>query len=161
MSEMITYRLSAPGIWLYEFCLGQEQFGRASFLTSPSEPARMAGPDLDWYSPFDIDAEIAPVTSRRILDSATGEEVYRIVFWQPGLYEVRAKEKSIQVTIRDGCYLFGAPGMPVTARTEKARGEPILIRGQKAEPCFRTEFLVSASPRYMMMVLSFPALRFC
>ena len=87
--------------------------------------------------------------------------MYRIVWWRPNLYEVRTKEKSIQVEIRDGNYLFGVPLMPVTAMTERTAGEPRPMDGRDAECRFRTVFFDPVSPEYTMMALSFPALRFC
>ena len=51
-------------------------------------------------------------------DNRTGLEAYRIIFWQPGLYEVRpATGESVQAEIREGDYLFGPPQMPAAALT--------------------------------------------
>ena len=108
-----------------------------------------------------MDTEIVPGVSRKVKDNRTGEEVYRIVWWKPDLYEVRTKEKSLQVEIRNGSYLFGDPMMPVTALTERVHGEGRLVRGMEAEKWFRTVFFDPVSEGYMMMALSFPALRFC
>ena len=161
MTEVITYRLSATGIWQYDYWKDGEKIGSAAFIVSPWEPARITGPEVDWYSRFDIDSELVPGVSRKVKDNRTGDEVYRIVYWRPGLYEVRTRERSIQVEIRDGNYLFGTPGMPVAALTERTQGEPKQIRGMDADRYFRTVFFDPATNGYMMMVLSFPALRFC
>ncbi len=157
----ITYRLSATGIWQYEFCLDGEKFGSVVSVVSPREPVRIEGPDIHWYSRFDIDLEIVPGISRRVKDNATGEEIYRIIWWRPDLYEVRTRETSVQVEIRNGSYLFGKPFMPVTAMTERTGGEPRTVNGLAAECLFRTTFFDPVSPAYKMMALSFPALRFC
>ena len=161
MTEIITYRLSATGIWQYEFCREGITIGNVASLVSLREPARIEGKDVSWYSRFDMDTDIVPGVSRKVKDNRTGEEVYRIVWWRPNLYEVRGKEKFLQVEIRDGSYLFGDPMMPVTALTERVQGEGRLVRGLEADRWFRTVFFDPMSEGYMMMVLSFPALRFC
>ena len=161
MTEIITYRLSATGIWQYEFCREGETVGNVSSVISLREPVRIEGPEISWYSRFDVDTDIVPGISRKVKDNRTGEEIYRIVWWRPNLYEVRTREKSIQAEIRNGSYLFGDPGMPVTAMTERLSGESRLVRGMEAEMWFRTLFFDPVGDGYMMMALSFPALRFC
>ena len=161
ITEVISYRLSATGIWKYEFRLDGERIGSVTSIVSPTEPVRIEGPEIQWYSRFDFDPEIVPGVSRRVKDNKTGEEFFRIVWWRPNLYEVRRNRESIQVEIRNGCYLFGLPMMPVTAMTERTSGQPILLNGREAECWFRTMLFDPVSPEYMMMVLSFPALRFC
>ena len=161
MTEIITYRLSATGIWQYEFCREEETFGSVASVVSVREPARIESREVSWYSRFDMDADIVPGVSRKVKDNRTGEEVYRIVWWKPNLYEVRGRQKSIQVEIRDGSYLFGDPMMPVTAMTERVHGESRLVRGMEAEKWFRTVFYDPVSEPFMMMTLSFPAIRFC
>ena len=54
MKEIITYRLSGVGVWHYEFCLNGEPFGSVVSRVSRSEPARIEGPGISWYSRFDI-----------------------------------------------------------------------------------------------------------
>ena len=161
MTEIITYRLSATGVWQYEFCREGKTVGSVASVVSLREPARIEGTEISWYSRFDMDTEIVPGVSRKVKDNRTGEEVYRIVWWKPDLYEVRTKEKSLQVEIRNGSYLFGDPMMPVTALTERVYGESRLVRGMEAEKWFRTVFFDPVGEGYMMMALSFPALRFC
>ena len=78
MKEIITYRLSGVGVWHYEFCLNGEPFGSVVSRVSRSEPARIEGPGISWYSRFDMDRDIVPGVSRKVKDSRTGEEVYRI-----------------------------------------------------------------------------------
>ena len=161
MTEIITYRLSATGIWQYEFCREEETVGSVASVVSVREPARIESREVSWYSRFDMDTDIIPGVSRKVKDNRTGEEVYRIVWWKPGLYEVRTRQKFVQVEIRNGSYLFGDPMMPVTAMTERAHGESRLVRGMEAEKWFRTVFYDPVSEPYMMMTLSFPAIRFC
>ena len=161
MTEIFTYRLSATGIWRFEFCRSGEVFGYVASVVSPREPARIEGPGISWYSRFDMDTEIVPGVSRKVKDNRTGEEIFRIVWWRPELYEVRTKEKSIQVEIRNGSYLFGTPLMPVTAMTERRTGDSRLVLGLEAEMRFRTLFFDPVGDGYLMMVLAFPALRFC
>ncbi len=45
--------------------------------------------------------------------------------------------------------------------TERIHGGSRLVRGLAAEKWFRTVFFDPVSEGYMMMALSFPALRFC
>ena len=161
MAEFITYRLPDTGIWRYEFHRDGEKYGSVVSVVSPREPVRIEGPEIEWYSRFDMDTEIVPGISRRVKDNRTGEDVYRIVWWRPNLYEVRTKEKSIQVEIRDGKYLFGVPLTPVTAMAERIAGEAKQIDGMDAECWLRTVFFDPVSPEYTIMALSFPALRFC
>ena len=161
MNEIITDHLSATGIWRYEFCRDWESIGHVASAGSPREPVRIEGPEISWYSRFDMDTEIVPGVSRKIMDDKTGGEVYRIVWWRPNLYEIRMREKSLQAEIRDGSYLFGDPMKPATALTERTRGEGRLVRGMEAERWFRTVFFDPVDERYMMTALSFPALHFC
>ena len=161
MTEIITYRLSATGIWQYEFCLDGETVGSVASVVSLREPARIEGRDISWYSRFDMDTDVVPGVSRKVKDNYTGEEVYRIIWWKPDLYEVRMRQKSIQVEIRNGNYLFGIPMMPVTAMTERiAEAEWIPPKNVSVEPYFKTTFFEDVNEAYLMMVLSFPALRF-
>ena len=51
--------------------------------------------------------------------------------------------------------------MPVTAMTERAEGGTRLVRGMDAPMLFRTRFFDPVSDAYVMMALTFPALRFC
>jgi len=112
---------------------------------------------------YDLDTPLVPGTSRRVKDSVSGQEVYRIVFWQPGLYEVRPAEgDSVRVEIREDSYLFGPPGLPATALSRRiSEAEWVPLKGLEVEPYFHTVFYEEVSPGYRMMVLSFPALRFC
>ena len=96
-------------------------------------------------------------------ENGTGQEVYRIVYWQPGLYQVRpAVGNSAQVEIRDGAYLFGPPEMPATALTQRiTEAEWLPPVGTNVEPYFHTTvYEDDVSPAFLVMVLSFPALRF-
>ena len=102
VTEIITYRLSATGIWHYEFCRDGETIGSVASVVSLRGPARIEGRDIAWYSRFDMDTDVVPGVSRKVKDNYTGEEVYRIVWWKPDLYEVRTRQKSIQVEIRNG-----------------------------------------------------------
>ena len=92
----------------------------------------------------------------------SGRELYRLIYWEPGLYQVRSGEDSIRVEIRDGKYLFGQQGMPVTALTERiGEADWIPAAGElETEPYFRTIFFEEVPEAYMLMALSFPALRF-
>ena len=162
MTEIITYRLSETGRWGYEFYdAGRNRFGSVKGVIAASSPVLIEGGDLVWYSQFGLDSMIVPGTSRQVKDNGTGLEVYRIVFWQPGKYEIRSPRASEYMEIRNGIYLFGKPLMPVTAMTERiTEAEWVPPKNSNVEPYFKTTFFENVNEAYMMMVLSFPALRF-
>ena len=165
MNEVITYRLAGTGFWGYEFFDAERnQVGFARNVTMRQEPVRIEGSGVSWSSQFWLDNTIVPGTSRRVKDSRSMLEIYRIIFWQPGLYEVRPAEgESVQAEFRDGAYLFGPPQMPAVAMTERIREAdwaPLIGSGLEVEPYFRTTFYENVNDAFQMMVLSFPALRF-
>ena len=163
MTEIITYRLTGTGVWGYElFDSERNQVGYVRNGMSRSEPVRIEGQGVSWFSLFGLDHTIVPGTGRRVKDSRDGREVYRIVFWQPGLYEVRpVTGESVQVEIREGAYLFGPPQKPAVALTRRiSEADWTPPKGPGIEPYFHTVFYEEVSPAYLMMVLSFPALRF-
>ena len=164
MKEIITYRLSATGVWGYEFYHPDRTLiGSVSSVVAPSAAVRIEGGPIQWYSRFDIDTRIVPGTGRKVKDNRTGDEVYRIIYWQQGLYQVRsADDRSVQVEIRKDAYLFGKPMMPVTAMTERiTEADWIPANHLEVRPYFRTTVYEEISEEYLMMVLSFPALRMC
>ena len=164
MREIITYRLSATGVWGYEFYHpDRTMIGSVSSVVAPSAAVRIEGGPIQWYSRFDIDTRIVPGTGRKVKDNRTGDEVYRIIYWQQGLYQVRsADDRSVQVEIRKDAYLFGKPMMPVTAMTERiTEADWIPANHLEVRPYFRTTVYEEISEEYLMMVLSFPALRMC
>ena len=163
MTEIITYHLTATGVWGYEFySTDRKLIGSVYSVVAPSAPVRIESRELKWYSRFDIDTKIVPGTGRRVKENQTGEEIYRIIYWQPGLYQVRsAGGQSVQVEVQDGRYLFGQPEKPVTAMTfriEEADWMPSYALDVR--PWFRTILYEDVNDAYLMMVLSFPALRF-
>ena len=163
MTEIMTYRLTGTGVWGFAFFdEARNQVGFVRNGLSRSEPVRIEGSGVSWYSLFGIDNTIVPGTGRRVKDNRTGQEAYRIIFWQPGMYEVRpATGESVQAEIREGDYLFGPPQMPAAALTQRI-SDAVWIPpvGPGIEPYFCTTFYEDVSPGYLMMVLSFPALRF-
>ena len=164
MREIITYRLSATGVWGYEFYHPDRTLiGSVSSVVAPSAAVRIEGGPIQWYSRFDIDTRIVPGTGRKVKDNRTGDEVYRIIYWQQGLYQVRsADDRSVQVEIRKDAYLFGKPMMPVTAMTERiTEADWVPANHMEVRPYFRTTVYEEISEEYLMMVLSFPALRMC
>lgn len=74
MKKFITYRLAGVGVWHYEFCLNGKSFGNVVSRVSRSEPARIEGPGISWYSHFDMDRDIVPGVSRKVKDSRTGRK---------------------------------------------------------------------------------------
>ena len=163
MNEIITYRLTGTGVWGYEFFdADRNQIGYVRNGLSRSEPVRIEGQGISWFSLFGLDHTIVPGTSRRVKESWDAREVFRMIFWQPGLYEVRpAAGSSVQAEIREGTYLFGPPEKPAVALTRRiSEADWIPPKDQHIEPYFHTVFYEEVSPAYRMMVLSFPALRF-
>ena len=160
---MITsYRLSATGMWRYSFFENHTRIGEASSDIALTSTVRISGNDIDWYSQFGIDQQVVPGVSRRVKDNRTGEELYRIIYWQPGMYEFTARTPAGIWTMlaeeRNGMYLFGQHGMPVLAITERmkeADWAPVNM-----EPFFQTRFFDPVSNGLKMMVLSFPAMKF-
>ena len=162
MREYITYRLTGTGVWGYEFFdMDRNQIGFVRNALSRAEPVRIEGLGCSWYSRFGLDNTVVPGTGCRVKDNRTGEEVYRIVYWQPGLYQVRPViGNSAQVEIREGDYLFGPPDSPATALTQRiTEAEWMPPSAYDVEPYFRTRFFEDVSREYLMMALSFPALR--
>ena len=167
MLEIVSYRLSGTGVWGYSYYRGTEYVGETSCQIGPSSTVGITGEDLVWYSPFRIDTYVVPGVSRRVKDNRTDEELYRLIFWRPGLYEFVARtdcgDWSMTAEERNGMYLFGKEGMPVSAIMERlyeADWIPPLGRQTQVEPAFRTKFFEQEdSPGFLMMVLSFPALK--
>ena len=165
MLEIISYRLSATGVWGYSYYQGKEYVGETACEIGRSSTVRITGEDIAWYSPFRIVTDIVPGVSRRIMDNRTEEELYRIIFWRPGLYEFAARTNagnwSMTVEEVGGRYMFVRPGMPVAAVTERRpESDWIPSTGTRIEPAFRTVFYEQEdSPGFVMMVLSFPALK--
>ena len=165
MTEVISYRLSATGVWGYSYYQDRRYVGETACQIGPSSTVRITGEDIAWYSPFRIDTDIVPGVSRRVQDNGTGEELYRIIFWRPGLYEFSARTESgdwsMAVEERNGMFLFAQPGMPVAAITERiGASDWIPPSAMHTEPAFHTTFFEREdSPGFLMMVLSFPALK--
>lgn len=165
MKEVISYRLSATGTWGYSYYQGREYIGETTCQIGRSSTVRVIGEDIVWYSSFTIDTDIVPGVSRRIKENLTDHELYRIIFWRPGLYEFTARtdtgDWNMTVEERNSMYLFGRSGMPVAAITERINeADWIPSSGMQIEPAFRTTFFENEdSPGFMMLVLSFPALK--
>ena len=165
MTDVISCRLSVNGAWGYAYYQDEKLIGKTTGQISTSSTVRVEGEDTEWYSSFNIDTEIIPGVSRRVKDNRTGEELYRIIFWRPGLYEISARTDtggwSMTVEERNGMYLFGRAGMPVSAITERINETDWTPPdGKEFEPVFITRFFEQEdSPGFLMMVLSFPAMK--
>lgn len=165
MLEIISYRLSATGIWGYSYYQGKQRIGETTCQIGQSGTVRIVGEDIEWYSPFRLATDIVPGISRRIMDNRTEEELYRIIFWRPGLYEITARtdegDWSMTVEELNGKYMFAQNGMPAAAVMERLfETEWIPPTGARPEPAFRTTFFSQEdSPGFLMTVLSFPALK--
>ena len=162
MTEIITYRISSTGVWGYEFYDSSgKNVGLVSAVVSSSAPVRIESRNLHWYSQFDMDTTVIPGIGRRVMDNASGQEVYRLIYWHREFYQARSRNESIGIEIRNGAFLFGNNGMPVTAMTERIdRNGRTPQRGAEAEAYFRTVFYEEVSEAFALMALSFPAMRF-
>ena len=49
MTDIISYRLSATGMWGYSYYLGSEKIGETTCQISTSSTVRVTGEDIAWY----------------------------------------------------------------------------------------------------------------
>lgn len=160
MDPIVSFRVAGTGAWEYQFYEDRQLLGSASCILKMNATVRVAAPGISWYSSFNMDNTIVPGISRRVKENTTGEEVYRIMYCRKDFYRMIRGDSSILVERRNGAYLFGTEGMPVTAMTERIEGWPWSPPG--AEPYFATRFFEEKLSReYRLAVLAFPALRFC
>ncbi len=159
MEPIISCRLTDTGIWSYQFWSGREYAGKvSSVLSSLSSTARIEAGPFSWYSTFHVDTQVFPGVSRKVMDDRTGLEIFRIIFCEPGFYRLMGPERSLLVECRDGAYLFGNPGQPVLALTERISEWPWVPAG---EPYFRTTvYEEDVRAELLTGMLAFPALRF-
>lgn len=165
MTTIVSYRFSETGAWGYFYYAGRTPVGGTDCQLSTKSTVTITGDGLLWYSSFGILTDLMPGISRRVNDNLSGKELYRIIFWRPGLYEISSRTErgdwALNVEERDGMYLFGAPGKPVAAiteRTEEANWIP--PSRMQLKPAFRTNFFEEEDNTvFRMMVLSFPALK--
>ena len=160
MEPIITYRLTDTRIWSYRFFAGRQMIGKASSALSLSSVVRIESGSVSWYSIFRLNTggTVFPGVSRTVMDDRTGTEVFRIVFCESGFYRILGEEINLLAECRGETYLFGNPGQPVLAMTERIREWPWIPGG---EPFFRTTiYEENATEELLMAVLSFPAMRF-
>ena len=158
MEPIITYRTTDTGIWSYHFYAGRQIIGKALCRLSLSSLVRIETGAVSWYSPFHIDTQVFPGVSRKVMDDRTGQEVFRIVFCEPGFYRMLDGEKTLLVECRGEAYLFGNPGKPALAATERIREWPWAPAG---EPFFRTTVYEENIPAELLTaMLAMPAVRF-
>ena len=158
MDPVITYRQADTGIWSYHFYAGRQMIGKALCKLSLSSLVRVEAGNEAWYSPFHMDTQVFPGVSRKVMDDRTGTEVFRIIFCEPGFYRILGRDSGLLVECRGEAYLFGNPGQPVLAMTERIREWPWVPSG---EPFFRTTVYEENLPEgYLTAMLAFPAVRF-
>ncbi len=116
MDPIVSFRLTDTGAWGYRFFEGRQHLGSVSCVLMPNATVRIEASSISWYSTFSMDNTIVPGISRKVRDNATGEEVFRIVYCQPGFYRMIRGESNILVERRERAYLFGVQGMPVTVQ---------------------------------------------
>ena len=158
MDPIITYRLTGTGIWRYHFYAGKEALGKASCALSLLSTVRVEMEDISWYSTFHVDTMVFPGVSRKVLDDRDSREVFRIVFCEPGYYRLLCAEGSLLVECRENAFLFGNPGQPVLAMTERISECAWVPVG---EPFFRTTvYEENVTEELLAAMLAFPAIRF-
>lgn len=160
MEPIITFRMADTGIWSYHFYAGRQMIGKATCELSLSSVVRIESAAVSWYSKFRMNADngIFPGFSRIVMDDRTGVEVFRIVYCEPGFYRFMERENALLVECRGEAYLFGNPGQPVIAMTERIREWPWVPEG---EPFFRTTVYEENLPEEALTaMLAFPAVRF-
>ena len=92
------------------------------------------------------------------MDDRTGMEIYRVIFCEPGFYRMIGGETNLLVECRDEAYLFGNPGQPVMALTERIREWSWVPVG---EPFFMTTVYERNVPmKLLSAILAFPVLKF-
>ena len=160
MEPIVSFRKAGTGAWTYQFYEGRQLIGSASCVMKMNSTVRIDAPGISWHSSFNMEDTIVPGISRKVKENSNGDEVYRIVYCQRGFYRMIRGDANILVERRDGAYLFGTEGMPVTAVTERNDEWP--WRPPDNEPYFVTKFFgEKISREFRLAVLAFPALRFC
>ena len=158
--EIVSFRAAGTEAWEYRFYEGRLFLGSVSCVLKQNAAVRITAPGISWHSSFNMDSTIVPGISRKVNENTVGDEVYRIVYCQRNYYRMVRGDSSILVERRNGAYLFGSEGMPVTAITERI--EDWSWRQPGIEPYFVTKFYGGKISReYRLAVLAFPALRFC
>jgi len=159
MDPIVSFRLTNTGAWGYRFFEGSQHLGSVSCVLMPNATVRIDAPGISWYSSFNMDNTIVPGISRKVKDNESGEEIFRIVYCEPDFYRIIRGGSNILVERREGAYLFGVQGMPVTAMTERIEEWP--WKPPDADPYFVTKmFEETVSLEFLFAVLAFPALRF-
>lgn len=156
MEPIITYRQTETGVWGYHFYSDRKMIGKATCVFSLSSMVRIESADVSWYSTFHMDTDIFPGVSRKVMDNLSGMEVYRVIFCSPGFYRMIGREMNLLVECRENVYLFGNPGQPVLAVTERIREWPWVPAG---EPFFRTTVFEDVPEELMLAMAAFPAVR--
>ena len=158
MDPIITYRLTGTGIWRYHFYAGKEALGKVSCALSLLSTVRVEMDSVSWYSTFHADTMVFPGVSRKVMDDRDSREVFRIVFCEPGYYRLLGAEGSLLVECWENAFLFGNPGQPVLAMTERISECPWVPVG---EPFFRTTvYEENVAEELLAAMLAFPAMRF-
>ena len=157
MDPIITYRMTATGIWNYHFYTGQQLLGKVSCTLSLLSTVRIETDSFSWYSAFHADTMVFPGVSRKVMDDRSGLEVFRIVYCEPGFYRMIGGSVNLLVECRESVYLFGNPGKPVLAMMERIQEWPWVPAG---EPFFLTTVYEEFAPGLLLGMLAFPALRF-
>ena len=159
MEPIITYCLTDTGLWRYHFYAGRQIIGKASSALSLSSVVRIESGPVSWYSMFRMNTDngVVPGASRTVMDDRTGLEVFRIVYCEPGFYRMIGGETNLLVECRENAYMFGNPGDPVLAVTERIREWPWVPAG---EPFFRTTVYEDVPEELVLAMAAFPTVRF-
>ena len=156
--------MAMPGIWSYAyFASGRKEIGLTCGSTEdlPVYTILIRGEGINWEYRYDKDETIAPGTQQLVWSRDSAKEAFHIICLKQGLYQIKTEDKRLyQVRIRDGEYYFGRQDLPANALTRRIREADWLpeYKGMDVVPYSRTFFSEDVSEKYMMMVLSFPAL---
>lgn len=158
VEPFVTYRQTDTGVWSYHCYAGRQQLGKISCAISMLSTVEIGLGNISWYSTFHMDTQVVPGISRKVMDNRTGLEVFRVIYCEPGFYRIMGEKLNLLVEYRDNAYLFGNPGQPVLAATERIREWPWVPVG---EPFFQTKIYEERlDAELLSAMLAFPALRF-
>lgn len=160
------YRFYATGVFGYTFYENDEKICSISSYVVFSPPATIIGFSREWVSDFEEKKEVKPGTERKIIDKSDGKTVSGIVYLEKDKYQIG---ESIIVRCEHGQYIFYNDGKVVAKIKRIDNTDEIANRRQipadlydryECEPYFEVLTDEAISKENLMLILSFPMLRF-